>query len=162
MSKPKILIRPIVKTDFDGLYAIDQSCFPQGVAYTRWELRWFLSRRGALGYVAEVAPEKQMKLKEDRVAGFIVAWLEPRKAGHIITLDIVEAYRRQHIGSELMQKVEEDFKAAGVRVVVLEVSVKNDSAQEFYKRFGYEVSERLRNYYPTGEDAFEMVRWFED
>ncbi|MGB7624090.1 MAG: GNAT family N-acetyltransferase, partial [Terriglobia bacterium] len=84
------------------------------------------------------------------------------KAGHVITLDVLERYRRLHIGSKLMKKVEEEFHDAQIRVALLEVSVNNTPAQEFYKSFGYKVNERLKNYYPTGEDALEMVHWFEE
>jgi ribosomal protein S18 acetylase RimI-like enzyme len=58
-----------------------------------------------------------------------------------------------------MQKVEEDFRREAVRIVILEVAVSNITAQHFYKQFGFEVAERLENYYPNSEDAFEMVWW---
>ena len=149
-------LRPIDKSDFEKLYAIDQACFPQGIAYTRWELRWFLSRRGALGYVAEIeVAEQEIPI----IAGFVVAWMKEHKAAHIITLDVLEPYRRQSVGKTLMQKLEEDFRREAVRVVVLEVAVNNTAAQHFYKTIGFEVAERLKNYYPNSEDAFEMVWW---
>lgn len=149
-------IRPIDKSDFEKLYAIDQACFPQGVAYTRWELRWFLSRQGALGYVADIkAVEQEIPV----IAGFIVGWIKKQKAAHIITLDVLEPYRRQSVGKTLMRKLEEDFRREAVRVVILEVAVSNITAQHFYKQFGFEVAERLKNYYPNSEDAFEMVWW---
>jgi [ribosomal protein S18]-alanine N-acetyltransferase len=156
MSTSPLNIRPISKSDFEKLYSIDQACFPQGIAYTRWELRWFLSRQGALGYVAELGAAE---LEIPVIAGFIVAWLKKRKAAHIITLDVLEPYRRQSVGKTLMQKVEEDFRREAVRVVILEVAVSNTTAQHFYKQFGFEVAERLENYYPNIEDAFEMVWW---
>jgi ribosomal-protein-alanine N-acetyltransferase len=162
MSKIPISIRPIEKADFETLCEIDQACFPPGVAYSRWEMRWFLSRRGAFGFLAEIGDKTQIPPGSSPIIGFIVAWKVQHKAGHVITLDVLERYRRLHIGSKLMKKVEEEFHDAQIRVALLEVSVNNTPAQEFYKSFGYKVNERLKNYYPTGEDALEMVHWFEE
>ncbi|MBZ5537100.1 MAG: GNAT family N-acetyltransferase [Acidobacteriia bacterium] len=162
MSKIHVSIRPIEKSDFETLCEIDQACFPPGVAYSTWEMRWFLTRRGAFGFLAEVGDKENLPPGGSPIAGFIVAWKVQGKAGHIITLDILERYRRLHIGSNLMKKVEEEFRKAEIRVALLEVSVNNTAAQEFYKGFGYKVNERLKNYYPTGEDALEMARWFEE
>jgi len=162
MPKAPISIRSIETRDCDALYAIDQACFPHGVAYSKWEIRWFLSRRGAFGYLAELESGGGEGASGSSTVGFVVAWKVDHKAGHIITLDILEPYRRRRIGSALMKKVEEEFHRACIRVALLEVSVNNTTAQQFYRKFGYEVSDRLKKYYPTGEDAFEMVRWFEE
>jgi [ribosomal protein S18]-alanine N-acetyltransferase len=162
MSKLNASIRPIEKADFETLCEIDQACFPPGVAYSRWEMRWFLTRRGAFGFLAEIGEKRNIPRGEGPIAGFIVAWKVRGKVGHIITLDILERYRRLHIGSNLMKKVEEEFRQAQIRVAQLEVSVNNTAAQEFYKSFGYKVNKRLKKYYPTGEDALEMARWFEE
>lgn len=162
MSKIHFSIRAIEKADFETLCEIDQACFPPGVAYSRWEMRWFLTRRGAFGFLAEIGDKANIPPGDSPIIGFIVAWKVEGKAGHIITLDILERYRRLHVGSSLMKKVEEEFRKSQVRVALLEVSVNNTAAQEFYRGFGYKVNERLKNYYPTGEDALEMARWFEE
>jgi [ribosomal protein S18]-alanine N-acetyltransferase len=162
MSEIPFSIRPIAKADFETLCEIDQACFPPGVAYSRWEMRWFLSRRGAFGFLAEIEDKTQVPPGNGSIIGFIVAWKVQGKAGHIITLDVLERFRRLHVGSKLMKRVEEEFHSARIRVALLEVSVTNTPAQEFYKSFGYKVNETLKNYYPTGEDALEMVCWFEE
>jgi ribosomal-protein-alanine N-acetyltransferase len=161
MPAHPIFIRPIDKADLEMLFAVDQKCFPRGVSYSRWELKWFTSRRGAFGYVAELCAARVVSVNRKQIVGFILAWKETNKAGHIITLDVLEPFRRRAIGSLLMKKVEDEFRRDRVRMAVLEVAVNNTPAFEFYKKFGYEVSERLRNYYPTGDDAFEMLRWFD-
>ena len=162
MRGPSDLLRPIDKSDFETLYSIDQACFANGVAYSRFEMRWFMSRRGAFGFVAELPQKKEEAgSSEHSVIGFILAWKGQKQVGHIITLDVLEPYRRQSLGSRLMRQVEERFRENGVRIAVLEVSAENHAAMEFYKKFGYQVTERMRGYYPNGEDAFEMVRWFD-
>lgn len=158
MPEAGLNIRSIVEKDLEHLYAIDQSCFPSGVSYSRDELCWFATRRGALGYVAERIPEKKIQSKERQSIGFILAWMKPRQIGHIITLDILENFRRRSFGSQLMNRVEKDFRAAAIQMAVLEVSVNNFPAQAFYKKFGYRISERLAAYYPNGEDAFELIK----
>ncbi len=160
-ASPNIRIRPIEKTDFERLYAIDQACFPLGVAYSRYEMRWFITRKGAFGFVAEAAPVDANAASGESIIGFILGWKERNRAGHIITLDVLEPYRRRAVGALLMKKAEEEFVSSRIRLAVLEVAVSNEAALSFYKKFGYEVSERLGSYYPTGEDAFEMIRWLE-
>ncbi|MGB7624480.1 MAG: hypothetical protein WBN92_19205, partial [Terriglobia bacterium] len=80
MSKIPISIRPIEKADFETLCEIDQACFPPSVAYSRWEMRWFLSRRGAFGFLAEIEDKTQVPPENSPIIGFIVAWKVHHKA----------------------------------------------------------------------------------
>lgn len=43
-------------------------------------------------------------------------------------------------------------------VMFLEVSTKNNKAIDLYHKLGYNIFDVKRNYYPNGEDAFEMVK----
>jgi len=62
-----LTLRAYTPDDFDKLHAIDQACYPSGIAYSKQTLRWFLRLPGAECVVAEL---------EDKIAGFILAQQE--------------------------------------------------------------------------------------
>ena len=49
-------------------------------------------------------------------------------------------FRKQGIGTRLMQKVEADLAARGFRCVTLNVARDNDGARRLYTRLGYQVT----------------------
>jgi len=59
-----ITVRPYEARDFVGMYKLDQSCFPAGIAYSKWSLQYFLNLPAADCLVA--GEGKQM-------VGFILA-----------------------------------------------------------------------------------------
>ncbi|MGH9812834.1 MAG: GNAT family N-acetyltransferase, partial [Candidatus Acidiferrales bacterium] len=72
--------------DFEAVYRLDQSCYPPGIAYSRYALGEFLSLPGARAWVAE---------EEGQLVAFIIARHVSRRLGHVITLDVREDRRRQ-------------------------------------------------------------------
>ncbi|KAJ5078977.1 n-alpha-acetyltransferase 50 [Anaeramoeba ignava] len=72
----------------------------------------------------------------------------PKKRLYIMTLSVLENYRRLGIGSHFLEKVisaaQDD---ASIEDVYLHVHVDNDLAISFYKNFGFEVKERIDGYY---------------
>ena len=92
MASPPAQLRTYRSSDFETLYRIDQICFPRGIAYERFELKVYLQLEGSYCLVAEVGGD---------IAGFILTELAEEQ-GHIITLDVLKAYRRRGIGSLLL------------------------------------------------------------
>lgn len=141
-------VREYTGADFEALYAIDQACYPPGIAYTRRVLRWFLALDGAIRRVAE---------RDGRIAGFILA-LDEGDSGHIITLDVLRAHRRQGIGSLLLTSAERELAARGVRQVELETATDNHAAVAFWQKHGYRTCAVLPRYYLGQHDAFWMAK----
>jgi [ribosomal protein S18]-alanine N-acetyltransferase len=139
--------------DLETLWRIDQSCFSQGIAYSRQELRFFMRRRGAFTLVA-VNEDGDAGDANDaaKIGGFIIA--HGGATGHIITIDVVASARRGGLGSQLLLAAEDRLRSAGSRAVNLETAVDNRGALLFYKRHGYEVVEAIPGYYADGADAF--------
>jgi ribosomal protein S18 acetylase RimI-like enzyme len=106
-------LRDYQPNDFDTLWKLDQLCFPEDIAYSRSELRIFLSLRTAFCIVAE---------QEQKIAGFVVVDSRPHRAGYIVTIDVDPAQRRQ-----------------GINAIRLEVADNNQSARDFYARHGFAV-----------------------
>jgi ribosomal-protein-alanine N-acetyltransferase len=143
-------LRPYEAHDFAALHRLDQACFPAGIAYSKTALRYFLNHPGAECLVAE---------QEGKIAGFILAEQSDRLA-HIITLDVAESARRSGIGSALLERVESNLVARGVRAILLETATTNSPAIAFWQKHGYRTEAVLKNYYLGKLDAFEMRKIF--
>jgi [ribosomal protein S18]-alanine N-acetyltransferase len=159
-------IRDAEPADFDTLWRIDQHCFPPGISYSRAELRAYMGRRGAFTLVAEGAaemtgPSFELRKMQSSIptvgtlAGFIVAEAH-RRAGHIITIDVVAAARRHGLGSLLLLRAEKRMCTMGSESIELETAVDNLAALRFYKKHDYSVVGTLPHYYSNGLDALEL------
>lgn len=147
-------------SDLDTLWRIDQACFPPGISYSRLELAVYMRRPGAVTLVAE-QPRPRTKSFGDQpgtVLGFLVAHTEQKKAGHIVTIDVVGNARRNGVGSSLIAAAEERLRGAQIESVYLETMVSNLSAVEFYKRHGYSILRTEERYYPNGADALVFAK----
>jgi [ribosomal protein S18]-alanine N-acetyltransferase len=132
--------------DFEALYAIDQACYEPAIAYSRPELRDYLRFPGADCLVAEA---------DSQTAGFILT-AHDNRWGYIVTIDVLEPYRRHGVGSMMLQEAERKLAASGVREVALETATNNASAIAFWKKHGYRTDGVKKNYYPGGIDAYSM------
>ncbi len=142
----KPTLRPYAPGDFEQLYAIDQACYPPGIAYSKRTLRWFLRLPGAECLVAEAAGQ---------IAGFILAEHEGERA-HLITIDVLGAERRRGVGTALLRAIEQSLAGRGVRQIELETATDNHAAIAFWQKHGYGTVGVLRNYYLSGLDAYSM------
>jgi hypothetical protein len=71
--------------------------------------------------------------------------------GSVQNFGVVPEHRGRGLGTMLLQKSLEGFRAAGVFRVTLEVTAKNQDAQRLYQRLGFR---RLRTVYKTAEVAY--------
>ncbi len=142
-------LRSFRASDLHIVTQIDRECFPVGIAYSREELVHFISQPQARTWVA---------VEGDEVVGFLVADRVSAQLGHIITIDVVEAWRGRGFGRRLMDAAEAWAKALGLRLMSLETAEDNYRARQFYAARGYEKLKRLRHYYANGADAWVMVK----
>jgi [ribosomal protein S18]-alanine N-acetyltransferase len=145
-------LRSFRPSDLDTLHEIDHACFPPAISYSRDDLASFINQDRSETWIAE---------QDGRIAGFLVADRQPPRAGHIITLDVVLACRRQGIGTLLMDAAEEWVRKQGLQLVYLETGADNVTAQRFYVRRGYERYRIIDSYYANGDAAWVMVKWLE-
>jgi len=132
--------------DFAALHKLDQACFVAGISYSRTTLRYFLTLAAADCVVA---------VEGNHIAGFVLSEENPPLA-HIITLDVAEKMRRNGIGTALLQQLESNLSARGVRSVLLETAIDNEAAVAFWQRHGYRIEATLKRYYLGRIDAYEM------
>ena len=153
-------IREFRRADFFRLWEIDQQCFVPGVSYSQPELLFYMRRPRAFTLVAERDSSKNGKgvpIENGETVGFIVAEAA-RFTGHIITIDVLEEFRRSGLGSRLIAAAEQRLLAAGCRAVSLETAVDNAAALALYKRHGYFLVKTIPRYYSTGVDAFVLKK----
>jgi ribosomal-protein-alanine N-acetyltransferase len=159
----RFTVRKYRPADFRTLWEIDQSCFQPGISYTVYELRTYIHRSGSFTLVAEaenpgpVATAPDHDPESHGILGFVVAE-RARKGGHIITIDVSAAARRQHVGSALLEVAEGFLWECKCNRVRLETAVDNVIALSFYKRHGYSVVKTVPRYYANGVDALLLEK----
>jgi ribosomal-protein-alanine N-acetyltransferase len=141
-----LTLRSYEPHDFAALHRLDQACFPPGISYSKMTLRYFLMLSSADCVVA---------LEENQIAGFILSEENPPLA-HIVTLDVAEKHRRHGAGTALLEKLESNLAARGVRSILLETATENEPAVAFWQRHGYRIEATLKRYYLGRLDAYEM------
>jgi [ribosomal protein S18]-alanine N-acetyltransferase len=148
---PNFTLRTYQPADFETLHEIDQACYEPAIAYSRRELRNYLRFPGAECIVAEAGASKPA------MVGFCVTAHE-EDWGYIVTIDVLEAYRRRGVGTALLREVERRLAVNGAKEVALETAVDNASAIAFWERHGYRTHSVRKGYYPGGRDAYSMSK----
>ena len=103
------------------------------------------------------APSKSFETHARKIAGFCITAHQCAR-GYIITIDILEKFRRQRVGSALLAEAERRLASHGVKEVGLETETTNESAIAFWHRHGYRTRGVWQGYYPGGRDAFSMTK----
>jgi ribosomal-protein-alanine N-acetyltransferase len=139
--------------DFETLYEIDRRCFAPEIAYSRRELRNYLGFPGAICVVAL----NGKKPASPQIAGFCIA-VYSHGWGHLVTMDVLPEFRRHGVGSKLLAETERRLASAGVVEIGLETATTNESAIAFWEKHGYRKYGIHEEYYPDGQDAYEMAK----
>jgi ribosomal-protein-alanine N-acetyltransferase len=145
-----MLLRAYRPTDLEVLHEIDQTCFPPGISYSRRELSEFITDRKSKTWIAE---------HEGEIVGFLVADHQRPRMSHVITIDVVEEWRRCGVGTRLMDAAESAARDMGSRLIYLETSEQYPSAQRFYLKRGYEKYNVVPRYYGNGDAAWVMLKY---
>lgn len=93
---------------------------------------------------------------QDVLVGSICCRLEDGddggKALYIMTLSILKPYRQRTLASQLVQWIldkaqSKECQEKDVREIYLHVQTSNKEALEFYRKFGFKVTEEIKDYY---------------
>ena len=106
------------------------------------------SEGGGLGAVERVNTIHGQK--EEQILGYVIF----SQDGHIISIAVLPQHRRKGIGTQLLQRV---MKTPRIKKVWAEVRRSNQGAQAFYFKMGFQITDRVPNYYGN-EDAL-IVQW---
>ncbi len=153
-----VIIRKAKKEDIPIVMYINKVSLPEN--YPEWFFEEHLERWGEAFYVAEVG---------DKVVGYVMSRVEfgaPYvvegsivKKGHIVSIAVLEGYRRRGIGRRLMENALRSLKEVyDCKEVYLEVRVSNMPAIRLYEKLGFKKVRIIPMYYLDGEDAYLMAR----
>ncbi|MFB6346493.1 MAG: ribosomal protein S18-alanine N-acetyltransferase [bacterium] len=136
-------VRKMLVEDIQQVAEVEEECFPrpwnQEALY-----RDYAQNPSSYFYVME---------DDNSIVGHLGLWRRDDHV-HVTTLAVRSDHRRQGVGTSLINRVREDFPD---RDITLEVRKSNDTAQQFYKKLGFQVTGRRPDYYTNnGEDAIVM------
>ena len=124
----------------DKLFQIEQQCFDQE-AFTKHQIAYLLSDYNTIALCAKI---------DSAIAGFIIGQIEIENEtlfGHIITINVVPAFRKKGIGSKMLKEIETLLKQKGISECHLEVREDNSTALKLYQNSGYQKIGKLEKYY---------------
>ena len=141
-----VVIREYSVKDFREILEIEQEAFsPRNPAY---DIYIYLTY-GSDFLIADAG---------SKIAGYIVTMDVDIETGKIIAFAVRKQFRGMGIGKILLKNAIERLEGRGKKKITLEVRVSNETAQNLYKKFGFEIVDIIPGYYSDGEDAYLMVR----
>ena len=176
----RFTVRRATEDDLDQVIEVNLRSLPENYWYGFY--RYVLSEWGDLFFVAEVDGRvvgyimNRVEDTHDRVLMGLENELESSRrpnpleaiarvfsasarVGHVISIAVLQEYRRRGIGSALMSEALKAFKEKyDVDAVYLEVRVSNQPAINMYEKFGFVKARIVKGYYRDGEDAYVMVK----
>ncbi len=120
----EIIIRKYARRDFERLFEIDHAAFSEDIAYSHLELQLYTRSPNCHTLVAE---------DQSEIIGFVTGCSEPRKLGHIITIDVIPHRQRQRVGSLMLAAIEEWLWRRGARAIYLETPVRRPRRAGFLR-----------------------------
>lgn len=116
-------------------------------SWTEEDFLCCLRQRNCIGMVAEY---------NHRIVGFMIYELHKSKL-HVLNFAVDPEFRRQAIGSQMIEKLVDKLSQQRRQEIVLEVRESNLSAQLFFKKMGFKAVLVLRGHYDdTDESAYVM------
>jgi ribosomal protein S18 acetylase RimI-like enzyme len=141
-----VKIGPASWRDFPSVLALERLCFDKD----SWPI---IDLIAALTFPATVRLKAEV---DGRLVGFVLGDRRRRKGlSWIATLGVHPEFRRQGIGTRLLQVCERELDTPRVRLTLRE---SNTAAHELYLRQGYEDVGRWTGYYYDQEDGIVMEK----
>ncbi|KAM0045839.1 putative transferase transcription regulator GNAT family [Helianthus debilis subsp. tardiflorus] len=103
----------------------------------------------------------------DICVGSIACRLEKKEGGsvrvYIMTLGVLAPYRGLGIGTTLLNHVLDLCIKQSIGEIYLHVQTNNEDAISFYKKFGFEITETIQNYYTniTPPDCYVVTKYID-
>ena len=93
-----------------------------------------------------------------KIIGFLIGVKINQEKAKILMLSVSENYRKQNIGSELLIRFLKEMEIEKVKILELEVRTDNQKALEFYLKHGFNIKQKITEFYQNGEDAYTMEK----
>lgn len=140
-----VYIRWMVRRDMIEVLQIENESFE--FPWSEDDFICCLRQRNCIGMVAEY---------HERIAGFMIYELN-KDFLHVLTLAVANDFRRQCVGTKMIEKLISKLSLQRRSRIVLQVRERNLPAQVFFRQLGFRAISILRDFYiDTPEDAYLM------
>jgi ribosomal-protein-alanine N-acetyltransferase len=150
------VVRQAVPADIPHIMRINQDTLPENYPehffreiHNRYSKAFFVveTEGTLLGYI--------MCRMEGGVSNFGLRWV---RRGHIVSVAVLPAYRRQGLATQLIQEATKALATEyNAKEVILEVRITNLPAIKLYEKLGFQRIRTLSAYYRNGESAQLMA-----
>ena len=96
--------------------------------------------------------ENWVYIMDDMVTGYVFGWIIHDEF-HLNNIAVHPEYLRRSIGTALLRHIIARVTSHDIKLIFLEVSAHNFSAQKCYKSLGFTQKGVRKNYYSRGDDA---------
>ena len=150
------VVRPAEPTDIPQIMRINQETLPEN--YPEHFFREIHDRYAKAFFVVEIEGTVVayiMCRMEGGVSNFGLRWV---RRGHIVSVAVLPAYRRQGLATQLIQESTKALASEyNAKEVILEVRNTNHQAIKLYEKLGFQRIRTLNAYYRNGENAQLMA-----
>jgi len=159
MEKETIFVREAKEKDIPTIVEINRAALPENysIDYFYYHLHEF-PELFLVGVVKRDDMEYIAGYSMSRIEfGFSNFGLSLVKKGHLISIAVLEQFRRRGIASALIKTTIDRLIKRKVNEFYLEVRVSNYPAINLYKKFNFVITNKIPSYYSDGEDAYVMT-----
>ena len=147
-----IKILPMKISDIDDVLIIEELCFNVPWRYNDFEKE--INNNNMAIYKVAFDDNK------NKILGYAGMWHIVTE-GHITNIAVHPDYRRNGIGTLLVQEMIKCAKEKNMLGITLEVRISNITAQKLYTKYGFRPEGFRKNYYTEPkEDAVIMWKYF--
>jgi [ribosomal protein S18]-alanine N-acetyltransferase len=146
-----ITYREPMVLDIPTLVLLDKEYFP----YSPWSVAQFKEEFAGIPSTRFF----ELAISDNQIVGYAGVFAPGLDAvADILTVTVIDSYRRQGIAKKLISDIESYCQTKGSSAIMLEVAVDNTGAISLYKSLGYLQISKRSNYYGTGKDALVMQK----
>ena len=148
-----ITYRQPMALDIPTLVLLDKEYFP----YSPWSPAQFKEEFAGIPSTRFF----ELAISDNEIVGYAgVIAPGPDAVADILTVTVIDGFRRQGIAKRLIADIEGYCQSKGSSAIMLEVATDNSGAIALYENLGYSQISKRSNYYGSKKDAFVMQKEF--
>ena len=148
-----ITYRQPMALDIPTLVLLDKEYFP----YSPWSPAQFKEEFAGIPSTRFF----ELAISDNEIVGYAgVIAPGPDAVADILTVTVIDGFRRQGIAKRLIADIEGYCQSKGSSAIMLEVATDNIGAIALYENLGYTQISKRSNYYGSKKDAFVMQKEF--
>jgi ribosomal-protein-alanine acetyltransferase len=93
-----------------------------------------------------------------KIIGFIIGFQTTPDTARITILSVTHPYRKKGLGTALITSFINEMTLSNIKQIDLEVNINNKDAITFYKKHDFVITDIIKGFYQSGDDACIMRR----